>query len=277
MLSSPDDLDAHYAKTYTTSWVGYKVHFTESCDPDQPHLITHVETTAGPIADAEVTTAIHEQLPAKQLSPSLHIVDTGYLDAELLVTSQRDDGVELLGPTRPEYQWQAQAGQGFDASHCAIDWEQQQATCPMGQTSISWTPGTDRLPNEVIKIKFSQRDCQACASRPACTRAKRRTITVRPQDHYLSLQAARQREQTAVYKAEYAKRAGLEGTISQAVRAFGARHARYRGAAKTYLQHVLTAAAMNFVRVGVWLAGDRPAKARQSRFQALMAQSATAA
>lgn len=56
MISSPYDLDAHYAKKYTTSWVGYKVHFTESCEQDQPHLITHVETTA------------------KQLLPNLHKV-----------------------------------------------------------------------------------------------------------------------------------------------------------------------------------------------------------
>lgn len=129
----------------------------------------------------------------------------------------------------------------------------------------------------MIKLKCSQRDGQACPSRPECTRAKRRTMTVRPHAPYLSLQTARQRNQTTADKAEHAKRAGLAGTSSQAVRAFGGRHARYRGAAKTHLQHVLTAAAITFVRVGLWLAGDRPAKTRPSRFQALMAQSATAA
>jgi transposase len=226
MISSPYDLDAHYAKKYTTSWVGYKVHFTESCEQDQPPRITHVETTAGPGADAEVTNAIHEQWQANQLLPNLHIVDTGYLDAELLVTSQRDYGVELLGPTRPDYKWQAQAGQGFAASNFVIDWKQRQARCPMGPASLSWTPATDRQNNAVIKMKFSQRDCQACASRLDCTRAKRRTITVRPEAQHLSLQAARQREQTEAYTAEYAKRAGIEGTISQAVRAFGVRRAR---------------------------------------------------
>lgn len=95
MLSSPSDLDAHDAKQDTTSWVGDKVHLTESCEPEQPHLITHVEITAGPVADAAVTNAIHEQLQAKQLLPRLHMVDTGSLDADLLVTSQRDSGVEL--------------------------------------------------------------------------------------------------------------------------------------------------------------------------------------
>jgi transposase len=276
MISSPYDLDAHYAKKHTTAWIGYKVHFIESCEAEEPHLVTHVETTAGPIADAEGTSAIHEALQAKQLRPSLHIVDTGYLDAALIVTSQQEHGVELLGPTRPDYKWQAQARQGFDASHFTIDWAQEQAICPMGRPSLSWTPAVDRSNQAVIKIKFSMRDYQPCASRALCTRAARRTVTVRPQEQHLSLQAARQREQTATYKAEYAKRAGIEGTISQAVRAFGVRRARYRGAAKTHLQHVVTAAAINFVRVGAWLGGDRPAKTRLSRFQSLMTQSAAA-
>ena len=34
------------------------------------------------------------------LLPNKHIVDTGYLDAELLVTAQTEHQVELLGPTR---------------------------------------------------------------------------------------------------------------------------------------------------------------------------------
>ena len=111
----------------------------------------------------------------------------GSVDAELLVTSQRDYGVELLGPTRRDDTWQAQAGQGFDARRFMINWVPQQATCPIGQPSISWTPAIDRQNNAVIKIKFSQRDCQACASRLKYTRAQRRTITVRPHEQSLRL------------------------------------------------------------------------------------------
>jgi transposase len=277
MISSPHDLDARYAKKYTTSWIGYKVHFTESCEADELHLITHVETTAGPIADGTVTPVIHEALQAKQLLPRLHIVDTGYLDAELLVTTPRDYKVELLGPTRPDYRWQARASQGFDASNFAIDWGQRQANCPMGQRSSSWTAVLDSRHNAVIKIKFSQRDCQACVSRPSCTRATRRTITVRPHEQHLSLQAARRREQTKAYQAEDAKRAGIEGTPSQAVRACGVRRARYIGMVKTHLQHVLTAAAINFIRIGSWLAGERPAQTRLSPFVALMKHAPSAA
>jgi transposase len=277
MISSPHDLDARYAKKYTTSWIGYKVHLTESCETDALHLITHVETTAGPIADGAVTTAIHEALRVKQLLPQRHIVDTGYLDAELLLTAQRAYGVELLGPTRPDYRWQARAGQGFDASSFVIDWGRRRGTCPLGRQSSSWTPVIDGRNNAVIKIKFAQHDCQSCPNRLACTRATRRTISVRPHAQYLSLQAARQREQTAAYQAEYAKRAGIEGTISYSVRACGLRRTCYTGVVKTHLQHVLTAAAINFIRLGRWLAGDRPTQTRIAPFVALMKRTTPAA
>jgi transposase len=271
-ISSPYDVEAHYAKKHTTSWVGYKVHVTETCDDQAPHLITHVETTAGPVADGEATPRIHQALERKSLLPHVHIVDTGYLDAELLVTSQRDYGVELLGPTRADYRWQAQAAKGFDANHFQIDWEQQQAICPNGCRSSSWTPAIDSRTNEVVKIKFSVKDCQPCPSRIDCTRAKRRTLTVRRQDHHLALQAARTRETTEAYATEYARRAGVEGTLSQGTRAYGLRRARYIGEAKTALQHLLTAVAINFVRMANWLMAKPLAKTRVSAFERTMKQ-----
>lgn len=139
MISSPYDVEARYAKKQTTSWIGYKVHFTENCEEYEPHLITRVETTPAPIADAEMTSVIHEALQEKQLLPTLRIVDTGYLDAGLLVVRKQEHGVELLGPTRADHTWQAQAGQGFDASSFGTDWEQQQAMRG-GETRRS-TPG----------------------------------------------------------------------------------------------------------------------------------------
>ena len=93
-ISSPYDVEARYAKKHTTSWVGYKVHVTETCEDDAPHIITHVETTAGPVSDGAATPHIHQGLARQGLLPAIHIVDTGYLDAELLVTSQREHGVE---------------------------------------------------------------------------------------------------------------------------------------------------------------------------------------
>lgn len=207
MISSPYDLDAHYAKKHTTSWVGYKVHVSETCEPDSLHLITNVATTAAPIADGDVTQAIHASLARRNLLPHKHIVDTGYLDAELLVTAQADHQVELLGPTRSNLRWQSKAGKGFAADDFTVDWQQQIVTCPEGKTSSSWTPAIDGRDNAVIKIEFSRTDCPTCPSLHLCTRSKekRRTITLRPEEQYQALQAARQQAMTADYQADYAR------------------------------------------------------------------------
>lgn len=77
-------------------------------------------------------------------------------------------------------------------------------------------------------------------------------MTIRPEQQYKALQIARQRETTTDYKQEYDRRAGIEGTLSQGVRAHGLRRARYVGLAKTHLQHLMTAAAINLkLRLGV--------------------------
>jgi hypothetical protein len=114
-----------------------RVHITETCEDDLPHLITNIATTPGPTADGATTPTIHAALQRRGLLPGTHIVDTGFLDAALLVESRDNYGVDLLGPTRLDYHWQAQAGAGFDAQHFQIDWDQQQATCPAGKTNIS--------------------------------------------------------------------------------------------------------------------------------------------
>src|SRR5262249_42363730 len=241
-LSSPYDPDAHFARKYTNQWVGYKVHVTETCEADLPHLITDVQTTAAPVADGEAPPRIHATLRENDLLPDLHLVDTGYLDAQLLVDSRKDYGVELHGPTRPDYRWQARANEGFAAKDFTIDWEKQQATCPAERTSISWTPAVDRGHNDVIKITFSFKDCSPCPFRPCCfhstRRSGRRALTVRPKDQFQALVAARERESTPEFAKGYAQRAGVEGTISRGIRTCGLRRTRYAGAARTHLGHV---------------------------------------
>ena len=102
-------------------------------------------------------------------------------------------------------------------------------------------------------------------------------MTIRPREQYEALQAGRLREKTAGYKEEYGKRAGMEGTISQGVRACGLRRSRYAGEAKTHLQHLATAAALNVLRIGDWLAEKPREQTRTSAFARLMIPLATAA
>jgi transposase len=275
-ISSPWDLDAHLAKKHTTCWVGYKVHLTETCEDDLPNLITHVETTAAPTADGEVTPRVHRALQRQDLLPRVHLVDTGFLDAELLVASRHEFGVELLGPTRRDPRWQARDAQGFGVEHFRVDWERREAICPEGHVSSEWTPRIDVRGNDSVYIRFKPSDCGPCPSRNQCTRSRakypRRSIAVRPQPQYAALQERRALETTRQYAAEYARRAGVEGTISQAVRRCGLRRSRYRGLERTHLGHVLTAAALNYARVADWLGGTPRSHTRQTPFALLMAQ-----
>lgn len=275
-VSSPFDLDAHLGRKNTTGWVGYKVHLTETCEDDAPNLITHVETTAAPTADGEVTPRVHRALQEQRLLPQVHIVDTGYLDAELLVTTDSEYGVQLLGPTRHDHRWQTRAAAGFGAEHFTIDWERCQAVCPQGQTSSEWTQRIDNRGNDSIYIRFAPSDCGPCPSRHLCTRSRtkypRRSIAIRPREQYDALRQRRAQETTRDYAHEYARRAGVEGTISQGVRRCGMRHSRYRGLARTHLGHVLIATALDFVRIADWLAGTPRARTRHSAFARLLAQ-----
>jgi transposase len=83
------------------------------------------------------------------------------------------------------------------------------------------------------------------------------------------LQGARKHQKTEAFRESYAARAGIEGTHAQAISRCGLRRCRYIGLTKTRLQHVITAAAINLVRVAEWFAGTPVAKTRRSRLAAL--------
>lgn len=268
---SPYDPEARYGNKRSSTWTGYKVHLTETCDEDSVHLITHVETTQAHISDTDQTQPIHEALASKALLPEEHIVDAGYVDGPLLVESLRDFGLELIGPVRPDVSWQAKALDGYDLSQFQIDWEKQQITCPAGKQSQCWTPSKDAWENSTIRVKFSRTDCRLCSNRDLCTKSKAdpRSITLRPQAEHEAIQATRQAQLTEEWKSRYNVRAGIEGTLSQGIRVFGMRRTRYIGLAKTHLQHLLTATAMNVVRLVNWLNGVSHAKTRTSRFAKL--------
>jgi len=273
LINSPYDPDARYSTKRDVHWVGYKAHLTEVCEPDAPHLLTHVESTPSTTVDVEVLPRIHAALAAKQCLPGEHLVDAGYVASELLVSSQQTYDIRIVGPVLPDTTWQARAGAGFDLACFTFDWDAQRATCPQGRPSTKWSATHDRHGSTIINIRFARDDCQACPHRAQCTTspAGPREITVRPQAQHQALQAARQQQTTAAFRAEYNARAGIEGTLSQGLRVATLRRARYVGLAKVRIQHVLTAAGLNLRRLGAWWE-ERPfAPTRQSRFAVLLA------
>jgi transposase len=270
-IISPYDPEARFSRKRGTSWAGYRVHLTETCDAHRPRLITHVETRAAPEQDAVATADIHQALADKGLAPAQHLVDGAYTSGDLVISSKQEFDIDLVGPLKPGSCWQARTEEAFQLDDFGIHWEQEAVTCPAGKQSQNWKAGRDRHGKAVINVSFRRRDCQPCRLRPRCTKHKKdgRKLTLRPQAAHEALRTQRAFQQTEAYRDLYNLRSGVEGVISQAAYTLGMRRTRYRGSAKVHLQHLLTAAAINLRRTIDWLLGVPTATTRKGYFAAL--------
>ena len=271
-LVSPHDTEARYGYKNTTGWRGYKVHFTEVCEPDVPHLVVHVQTTDATVQDVEVVETIHANLERKGLLPDEHLMDGMYMGADQIANMQSQYGVSLVGPVRPDVSWQAQDPDAYDITHFEIDWENQQATCPQGKTSRSWKKSKRDYGRPIHIATFHTKDCTPCPVRHLCTRSKSapRSISLVHQATFEALHTARQRQTAEAFWEQYHKRAGIEGTMNQTMNGFSMRRNRYTGLAKTRLQHIATSVAVNFQRLWAWLNGIPTAKTKIEPFAMLV-------
>ncbi|MGZ5362570.1 MAG: IS1182 family transposase, partial [Solirubrobacterales bacterium] len=272
-IESPYDPQARFRTRSGVAWTGYIVHLSESCENETVHLLTHAMTTPATVHEARCTAAIHKALAGKGLPPGEHLVDAGYVDAGLLVRSLEDHGIDLVGPPRVNPTWQTKVEDGYSIDRFEIDWKRERVRCPEGKLSSAGSPQVDQAATPSVSVWFRRADCAACPARPRCTRAKQqaRHLKLQPRAEYAALKAARARLATKEGRHLYAQRAGIEGTLSQGVRAFGLRRSRYRGLAKTHLQHVATAAAVNLERLAAWFRATPRAATRTSRFATLAA------
>jgi len=293
-IASPYDLDARWGVKREEFWLGYKLHVTETCDDPPPcscrpgrpaprpaaggnepggfraggrehdkgcaqavfpNLITHVATTDATVTDNQMTGVIHQDLAAKNLAPGRHYLDSGYLSAAVVVSALTTWGIALIGPLLADTSAQARAGHGYARADFAVDYDSKTVTCPQGKTSVSWTPCTQRGKDAIVAT-FSAGDCGPCPARSLCTSSgkNRRQLTVLPRDLAEAQAAARAAEKTIPFQADYARRAGVEGTMHQAA-SHGARRARYRGLPKTRLDHAYMACALNLLRLEAFWTG----------------------
>ncbi len=295
-IASPYDTDARWGVKREEFWLGYKLHVTETCDdappcdcrPDPvaqrpaaggqdhdqgcaqlvfPNLITHVATTDATVTDNQVTAAIDDDLAGKNLPPGRHYLDSGYLSAALMVCELARHGIALIGPLLADTSAQARAGAGYARADFAIDYDHKTVTCPQGKTSASWTPCTQRGKDAIVAT-FSAADCGPCPARAPCTTGRRRQLTVLPRDLAQAQAATRAAENTIPFQADYARRAGVEGTMHQAA-SHGARRARYRGLPKTRLDHVYMACALNLLRLEAYWTGTPLDRRRTSHLARL--------
>jgi len=257
-IASPYDTDARWGVKRDTFWLGYKLHVTETCDdqprcgcpaaadggtgrrghdqdcaaPAFPDLITHVATTEATVPDSQMTAVICGDLAAKTLAPGRGYLDSGYLSAALVVTTLATWGIALIGPLLADTSAQARAGSGYARADFTVSYDTGTVTCPQGKTSVSWSRCAQHSKDAIV-AKFSADDCGPCPARSLCTTSSRnrRQLTVPPRDVAEVQAAARAAEKTIPFQADYARRAGVEGTMHQAA-SHGARRARYRGACR---------------------------------------------
>ena len=273
-VESPYDTEARFRAKTGTNWTGYMVHYTETCDAGAPRLVVHVDTTPANVHEAPRTAPIHDALVAKGLAPSEHLVDSAYVSGDHLIAAREQHGIDLIGPGRENLSWQNRTEEAFSLTDFVVDWDRHTVRCPEGKESFSWYESPKRPQRRaIVRALFRAPDCRNCPSRSRCTRSdclsKGRSITILPRPEYDALAAARARDKTTEGRRLYAQRQGIESTISLAVRVFGLRRTRYYGLAKTGLQHMATAAAINLDRIAAWFGGRPIAPTRTSRFAAL--------
>jgi len=292
-IASPYDTDARWGVKRDTFWLGYKLHVTETCDgeprchcpgdggtgrrghdqgcaaPAFPNLITHVATTDATVTDNQMTSVIHEELAGKTLAPGRHYLDSGYLSAALLVSEAARHGIALIGPLLADSSAQARTG-GCTQQAFTIDWDHKQATCPQGAVSSRWAPMRTRDGKDAISVRFTAATCRDCPARHKCTTATRtgRQLFLRPREIHQAAAAARAAEGSLTFQADYARRAGVEGTMHQAV-SHGARRARYRGLPKTRPGHAYMACALNLLRLHAYWTGTPLDRQRTSHLARL--------
>jgi DDE family transposase len=195
------------------------------------------------------------------------------MDMDLLMDS-RNKGIDLVGPLPPKTTWQERVAGAFDHTQFQIDWQNRTVTCPNGKTSLHSYSGKTVRGTPNVTFLFDKKDCQPCPVRVHCSRAKKagRVMTLYPHELYEAQQEARKRQETEAFKKLYAQRAGIESTISQSVRRTGLRSAHYLGLARTHLQHIASAAAINLARLFDWLNGEAPRDSWVSPFLRLALQ-----
>ncbi|MFE4335194.1 IS1182 family transposase [Streptomyces sp. NPDC056831] len=273
-IVSPYDTSARYARHgHIISWRGFSAHLTETCAADGPNVITDVVTTAATTHDSQVLPGIHARLARRGLLPAEHLVDGGYTSLPHLAQATREHQVTVSGPLRSNPTLQHRRGEGFGRDDFLIDYDRQQVTCPQGQVSAGWhgpylTSSPTAAP--LIVARFTKSQCRPCPARAQCTSTadSARTVGFPPRELRDLQLRVRTEQQTPEWKARYAVRSGVEGTVNEFAHGHGMRRCRYRGQEKAHIQHVLTAIAVNIERLsGLPPDEETPAPRRPTAFQ----------
>jgi len=254
-MHNPHEPEAQWCSKSTTrdkSWIGYKVQVAETVQeeprsPGEPTrsvitaLATQNATESDPSGMAQV---FCEQGEQGMEPPEVLYVDTAYVCAEALHDAQTQ-GRELRGPARLS----PKTGSILPVDQFDVRVEDRKAICPAGQTSSQCSRILENKAGKTIyRMEWNKGVCQACPLRDQCLGDRQTHRTIEVGQYHTLLQARRREMQTETFQQDMHHRNGIEGTQSELVRAYGLRHARYRGLAKVRLQNYFIGAACNIRR-----------------------------
>ena len=269
LIQTPHDVEARYRIKRGVGQTGYTLQITEVAGEAAPAIITDVAIEAGNADDTKAVAAIHQRLTERGLTPTTHLVDSGYLSGNILVESAQR-GVELLGPLQDDSSPAAQAGLGFGLEHFDLSFETRTAICPGGQPAARWTPFEDvTRKRELIQIAWTAATCGRCEFRAVCVSGQTGRF-LKVSHRFPTIKARRQYQKTPEFRQRYRRRAGIEATFSTMVNTCGARRTPYRGRHKTLVKYAALATAINLRRAIAWKTGVSPQRHRRSRLRHLL-------
>lgn len=216
--------------------------------PQQPRFITDLMLASAPEPDNQQLDAIQNRLAERRVLPAKQYVDQGYMSAANLAKSLTK-GVDLRGRLLQDTSGKRE---GFRLRDFRVDIANRTAICPVGRVAPRFVPAKPNPRNLVAFHVFFGKQCQTCPffGPQLCTdkwRGRHLGISL----HHDLIQARRHEEQTDAFRQEMRIRAGAESVISELVRGYGARRARYRGQRKNELQLAFIGAAANLKRLAL--------------------------
>ena len=245
-IQSPYETEARWVRRGDTRWTGYLLHVTETCDAARVNIVTDVATWVSE-ADSQALPGIHARLKKRRALPAEHLVDGGYASGAALADADRKYKIALVGPIGKNSSKQAKANDGFAKQNFIIDFDRREVTCPNGKVSGNRNETPAMAPYTVVR--FGKRQCGPRPEKAKCTTGEARTINFLPRRVHELQERNRDDQQDSAGRRLYALRSGAEGTIAEFTDGHRARHCRYHGMAKTHVQHVLTAIAVNIERL----------------------------
>jgi hypothetical protein len=242
IISVHDTEMRHGRKSQHQRFDGYKLS-AATTNTEQP-LITAVAIAPASAQDGSQAKRLIDAQP-KTLKPGRILGDTAYGTADVREELEQRS-VDVLAPAAT-----SRNPHGFHKDEFLIDLEAETVTCPAGQVQALSQP--DRNGERAAHFRRSQ--CGACPLKPRCTTQPHRSIRLRRrEDLLLAARLALEEPQTAAHLRR--TRLRIERLLSLLAHRYGARKSRYKGASKSLLQALFSAALVNLNAIGAALRAE---------------------